>query len=317
MMSDTLVPSETLFENPAWARARPTVSILIPFLHDDPTRLLAALNHEGPALGGAVEVVLLDDGSGDEALAGGVAMAVDRLSMPARLVVLQLNLGRAGGRNRLAAEARGRWLLFIDSDMLPDSPHFLHAYLELIEQSGPAVAFGGFSLDQAPQRGELALHRHMALASDCAPVDIRRQEPEKHVFTSNLLVRRDVFEAERFDDGFTGWGWEDVEWAMRVVRSHPITHFDNTATHLGLDPAPVMIAKFEQSTANFARIVQRHRAVVAHYPSYRAARLLKAVPLKRLWRPVLRSLGLAEWAPLGLRNLVLRLYRAALYADVV
>lgn len=316
-MSDALVLDETVFENAAWADARPLVSILIPFLHDDPTRLLAALDREGPGLGGAVEVVLLDDGSNDEALAGGVTMAVGRAVLPARLVVLPLNLGRARGRNRLAAEARGRWLLFLDSDMAPDSPLFLRAYLELIERSAPAVAFGGFSLDQAPVRGEHALHRHMALASDCSPADVRRLEPEKHVFTSNLLVRRDVFETERFDEGFTGWGWEDVEWAMRVVQRHPITHLDNPATHLGLDAAPVLIAKFEQSAANFARVVASHREVVAHYPSYRAARMLKAVPLKGLWRPMLRSLGLAEWAPLGLRDLAVRLYRAALYADVV
>ncbi len=308
---------ETLFENPVWAGAHPVVSILIPFLHDDPIRLLAALDLEGAALEGAVEVVLLDDGGRDEAVTRDVATAVGRMILPARLVSLRFNLGRARGRNRLASEARGRWLLFLDSDMLPDSPHFLHAYLELIERSPPAVAFGGFSLDQAPARGEHALHRYMALASDCSPAEVRRREPEKHVFTSNLLVRRDVFEAERFDEGFTGWGWEDVEWAMRVVRSNAIIHLDNPATHLGLDPAPALIAKFEQSTANFARVVASHREVVTHYPSYRAARMLKAVPLKGLWRPVLRWLGLAEWFPIRLRDLAVRLYRAALYADVV
>jgi hypothetical protein len=39
--------------------------------------------------------------------------------------------------------------------------------------------------------------------------------------------------------------------------------------------------------------------------------------MKRLWRPVLRTVGLAEGAPLRLRDLALRLYRAALYADVI
>ena len=232
-------------------------------------------------------------------------------------MTLRSNLGRASGRNRLAAQARGSWLLFLDSDMLPDGPRFLQDYLRLIEQAAPAVAFGGFSLDQAPARPEHALHRFMALKSDCTPADERRREPEKHVFTSNLLVRKDVFDAEPFDDGFVGWGWEDVEWAMRVAARHPISHVDNPATHLGLDPAPILVAKFEQSAGNFARVVARHPDIVAHYPSYRAARLLKAIPLKGLWKPLLRAIGLAEGAPLGLRNFALRLYRAALYADVV
>ena len=65
---------------------------------------------------------MLDDGSGDAALAARVAEAVRALAMPARFVRLAANEGRADGRNRLAAEARGRHLLFLDADMLPDAP---------------------------------------------------------------------------------------------------------------------------------------------------------------------------------------------------
>jgi glycosyltransferase involved in cell wall biosynthesis len=309
--------AEAVTDNAAWTNAQPTLSILIPFLRDDPTRLLAALDLEAEILAGAAEIVVLDDGSADPALAAAVAETVCGLALPARFVCLSANQGRAKGRNRLAAEARGGWLLFLDSDMLPDTRRFVQTYLDLIAQDEPAVAFGGFSLDQAPPVRAHALHRRMAGASDCAPVPVRRQAPEKHVFTSNLLVRRDIFEAEAFDEAFTGWGWEDVEWAMRVSRRHPITHVDNTATHLGLDTAPAMAAKYEQSVANFARVVARHRHIVAAYPSYRVARMLKPMPLKALWRPGLKTLALARAAPLGLRALAMRLYRAALYADVV
>jgi glycosyltransferase involved in cell wall biosynthesis len=308
---------EALTDNPAWADAAPGVSILIPFLHDNPIRLLAALDRESPGLAGAVEVVLLDDGSSDAALAEAVGTAVEATGLPARLIVSHANLGRAKGRNRLAAAARGQYLLFLDSDMLPDGERFLGTYLDLIARDAPAVAFGGFSLDQASTAREHALHRYMALKSDCTPAEARRREPEKHVFTSNLLVRREVFDAEGFDGGFSGWGWEDVEWAMRVVQNHPIVHVDNPATHLGLDLAPAMVAKYEQSAANFARVVARHPEIVARYPSYRVARLLKAMPFKGVWRPMLRAAGLAEWAPLPLRDLALRLYRAGLYADVI
>ena len=316
-MAETAPEGERLVDNGAWAAARPVLSVLTPFLHDDPCRLLTALDREGATLAGAVEIVLFDDGSQDAALASRVTETVARLALPARLVIAAANLGRAKARNRLAAEARGRWLLFLDSDMLPDSRGFLRAYLDLIESAGPAVAFGGFSLDQAPARREYALHRYMALKTDCTPAAGRRLEPEKHVFTSNLLVRRDVFEAEPFAADFQGWGWEDVEWAMRVVKGHPIVHLDNTATHLGLDTAPALIAKYEQSAANFALVAARHREVVARYPSYRAAQLLKAIPMKRVWRPMLRRLGLAEWAPMRMRDLALRFYRAGLYSDVI
>jgi glycosyltransferase involved in cell wall biosynthesis len=299
-------------ENAAWADAQPRVSVLIPTFRDDPCALLKALDQ---ALA-PVEVVVLDDGGGDDVLAERIARRIERMRIPACFIRLARNEGRARGRNRLASQARGGHLLFLDSDMLPDTPDFLDRWTAVAD-SGAAVAFGGFTLDQTPPRPEHALHRAMALKSDCTPAPVRAKAPEKHVFTSNLLVRRDVFETIGFDEGFSGWGWEDVEWAMRVARQHPILHIDNTATHLGLDPAPVMAAKYEQSAANFARVVANHREVVSAYPSYKVAKLLKSVPLRGVWRPVLKRIALSEAAPVSLRAFAMRLYRAALYSEAV
>lgn len=304
--------TEIRIENAAWAKAQPRLSVLIPTFRDDPTALLKAL--DDPSAG--AEVVVLDDGGGDNALAERIARRVEKMRIPARFARLSSNEGRAKGRNRLASHARGDHFLFLDSDMLPDTPDFLSRWAAVAE-SGAPVAFGGFTLNQTPRRPEHALHRAMALKSDCTPAPERAKAPEKHVFTSNLLVRRDVFEKIGFDEGFSGWGWEDVEWAMRVVRRHPILHIDNTATHLGLDPAPAMAAKYEQSAANFARVVTSHRDIVVAYPSYKVASALKPLPLRHVWRPWLKRIALAEIAPIPLRAFAMRLYRAALYIEAV
>ena len=308
---------EWVLQNAAWFDAEPRLSVLIPFLHDDPRQLIAALDAEAPLVGPTVELVLLDDGAGDDQLARDVGAAVEALSLPARLVQLPVNEGRSKGRNRLARHARSQNLLFLDSDMLPDAPDFLRRYLELVRTQNPAVAFGGFSLEQAPDRPEHRLHRRMASRSDCAPAARRSRTPEKFVFTSNLLIRRDVFEAESFDEGFSGWGWEDVEWGVRISRKHPILHLDNPATHLGLDPAPIIAMKYEQSAANFARLLRSHPDIVKRYPTYRLARLMKRVPLAGLWRPLLKAIALAEGAPLRLRAFCLRLYRVAVTARAI
>ena len=308
---------EWVLQNAAWFDAEPRLSVLIPFLHDDPRQLIAALDAEAPLVGPTVELVLLDDGAGDDQLARDVGAAVEALSLPARLVQLPVNEGRSKGRNRLAKHARSQNLLFLDSDMLPDAPDFLRRYLELVRSENPAVAFGGFSLEQAPDRPEHRLHRRMASRSDCAPAARRSRTPEKFVFTSNLLIRRDVFEAESFDEGFNGWGWEDVEWGVRISRKHPILHLDNPATHLGLDPAPIIAMKYEQSAANFARLLRSHPDIVKRYPTYRLAQLMKRAPFAGLWRPLLKAIALAEAAPLRLRAFCLRLYRVAVTARAI
>ncbi|MBU4435368.1 MAG: glycosyltransferase [Alphaproteobacteria bacterium] len=309
----TSTATETVKDNLAWADAQPRLSVLIPTYRDDPSALLTAL--DDPAA--RAEIIVLDDGSGDKALADRLDRRIERLRLPARFVKLSANEGRAKGRNRLASHARAGHFLFLDSDMLPDPKDFLQRWTALAEGENTPIAFGGFTLDQTPRRPEHALHRSMALKSDCTPAPERARSPEKHVFTSNLLVRRDVFESVAFDEGFTGWGWEDVEWAMRVGREHPILHIDNAASHLGLDTAPAMAAKYEQSASNFARVVSAHRDIVSAYPSYKVARALKPLPAREIWRPLLKAFALNEAAPTPLRAFALRLYRAALYCEAV
>ena len=300
-----------------WKAARPAVSVLIPFLRDDPAELLNLLDEEAASVSGAVEIVLLDDGTRDAALTARLTVQIKSMALPVRLITLSANEGRSIGRNRLASAARGGSLLFLDSDMRPDHRRFLRDWADLAAREDPAVAFGGFSLLQAPTDARFAVHRAMAARSDCVPWMERARQPEKYVYTSNLLVRRDVFEAEAFDPGFTGWGWEDVEWAMRVSRRFRVVHLDNAATHMGLDTVAALAGKYEQSAPNFARMAQRHPAIVAAYPSYKAARLMKRLPgLPRL-RRMMRRWAETGWLPVAARAFSLRLYRAALYADAV
>lgn len=310
-------PVETLTQSRTWATAAPVLSVLMPFFRDDPTALITRLAREAAGFGGRIELVALDDGGGDPALTARVGAQIQSLHMPARLVALDRNQGRAPGRNRLAAHARARHLLFLDSDMAPDADDFLARYLALIDAEDPAVVFGGFSMAQVARTPAFAVHRALSLRGECLGAAERRRTPEKYVFTSNLLVRRDVFDTEAFDESFSGWGWEDVEWGMRVSARYGVQHIDNTATHLGLDTPAALAGKYEQSAANFARVVGRHPAIVSTYPSYRLALRLKRFPAMKLWRALLKWTAVHSAAPVTARVLALKAYRAALYADVL
>lgn len=307
----------TLTDNTTWKAAKPSVSVLIPFLRDDPADLLQVLDHEAASVDGAVELILLDDGTADADLTARLVAQVNAMALPVRLITLPANEGRSIGRNRLASAARGGSLLFLDSDMRPDHGRFLRDWADLVAKDDPAVAFGGFSLLQAPTDAKFSVHRSMAAKSECVPYTERARQPEKYVYTSNLLVRRDVFEAEAFDPGFTGWGWEDVEWAIRVSRRFQVVHLDNAATHMGLDTVDALARKYEQSAPNFARMAERHPEIVAAYPSYKAAKLLKRLPGLPLLQRALRGAAGNSLLPVAARAFSLRLYRAALYADAI
>jgi glycosyltransferase involved in cell wall biosynthesis len=294
----------------------PALSVLIPYFDDDPTRLvqwlLDAAEH-GPA---DIEIVLLNDGSPTRSAAPLLAMA-RRAVRPVGLLELAVNQGRAAARNLLGRYARGRFLLFLDADVLPAAHDFLARYLAHTQMTGSEVAVGGLRLTQPAAADNDPFPRFCSAHSNCVSAAARHKQPERYVIASNLLVRRDILAACPFDEAFRGWGWEDVEWGIRVSRRHRIAHIDNPVIHLGVPTTGELIAKYVESVGNFSRLVNLHLEEVRHVPIYRASRVMARLPGRRMLERALRATVLnASW-PVLARYLCLKLYVACLYAPVV
>ncbi|MGE3929774.1 MAG: glycosyltransferase family 2 protein [Hyphomonadaceae bacterium] len=293
--------------------ASPRLSVLTPFHRDDPSALIERL---GRAPEG-VEFVFLDDGSGSAALLARVLKCAEALHAPVKIVVLKDNSGRAAARNRLIEEARGEYVLFLDADMAPDASDFLPRWLELIQQQRPFVAFGGLSLKHTAITPETALHHDLFGRSDCRTAHERARYPAQFTASANLLVRRDLMREIQFDPGFHGWGWEDVDWALRAAKCAPILHVDNSASHTGLEDIDTLLRKCAEAGPNFARLARKHPQAMAKMASYRVARALKLAPLRSSWRAFCAWLARdpMQTAPLRVRSAALKLYRASYYAE--
>ena len=292
-------------------RQAPKISVLTPFHRHDPSALIGRLAHAGAD----VELVLLDDGSATAALIARVSAAAAAIGTPSRIVVWDQNQGRAAARNRLIEAARGEYVLFLDADMLPDSEHYLDTWLRLIQAERPYVAFGGLSLRYAQATPATALHHGLFARSDCKPARQRERAPAQTVATANLLVRRDFLAAYPFDDGFVGWGFEDVDWALRAAKHAPITHIDNPATHVGLDEVDVLLRKCAEAGPNFGRLARKHPAAVSRFAAHRAALALKFAPARTWMRHAFAWLAREASAPMSVRCAALKLYRASHYAE--
>ena len=316
-MSAPLKTAE-LSRNAAFAAARDVrLSVLIPFYRDNPCALLKRLCAKPP---GGVEIILYDDGSDDSALGGAVHAAVQAAPLPAMLVSARNNCGRAFARNTLTGAARGAWVLLLDADMMPPNAGFLQRWCACINDQAPAIAFGGFIVPALSSVApEQRLHLAFSQSADCLPAALRAQNPASTVCTSNLLVRSDVLRDHPFDDGFDGWGWEDVEWAARAARDHSIIHIDNPALHLGLETPETLLRRFRDSAANYARFVQRHPALAHTLPSWKATRLIAKTPGFSYFRPLFAAIArnaLGLW-PLRARILALKLWRSSWYAKAL
>ena len=329
------------------ARALPagrpvSLSVVVPFFNTSPRTLLAHLARCRVPAEATVEVLFADDGSADPKHWGELSAAAEAVGLPCSVLVLASNRGRSRVRNLLAATARGDYVLFVDCDMRLPSTEFLAAYLTVAASGTADVAYGGFRMaphvvppddlmpavepdrvtvgEEAPApRRRDGLHAYFGRRANCLATDTRRSDPERHTFTNNLLVRRSVALAHPFDEGFRGWGWEDVEWALTVAEHRPIVQVDNPVVDPANDRAEQIVRKFEESIGNFRRLAERHPEQVRAFTIYRASRVAAAFPRAAgAVAPLLRAVvcDRVGVVPLWARYAALKLYRACLYRHV-
>ena len=184
------------------------ISAVIPVYRDALSALSSAaalLALEAPT-GKRLEVILVDDGSGD----GTAERIAAALPEGARLARLESNQGRGGACNEGAAQAKGAWLFVTDCDCLPGTEDFLLAHWRHFDAGvaatvGPVVGNGkgfwhAFQVRSATRRA--AQHRGGMVCAGS---------------TANLMVRREHFQAiGGFDAAFRAYGFEDRDLLIRL-----------------------------------------------------------------------------------------------------
>lgn len=289
------------------------LTVCIPTYKYNPSALVKSLAKMAGA--GESSLLIFDDGSLDKLLTSELLELVMAYPGPAQLITSFQNAGRSHARNRLEKLSQTDWILFLDADMLPDNEDFLSKYLhEISAPSSPAIVAGGFSLKQVSISKNTQLHAAQSLKSECLPATIRSKSPGQYVFTSNILTHKRILNEIPFDGGFVGWGWEDVDWGLRVHQQFIVKHIDNPATHLGLDVDSSLMEKYASSGKNFARVVSRNFNVMHSTPLYRAAKFMGKMPCQKCLQTSFAALARTHLFPTQFRLLALKLFRAACYA---
>jgi len=296
------------------AREKPVLSVLIPYFRDDPTGLLHALLSQTAEQSG-VEILIYDDGTDDSDLNSKVCAVVKSAHSPVHLIIADRNKGRSAARNALQESARADWVLFLDADMRPQSPLFLSQYVKLVESEISDVIFGGFTVPDKAETADQELHRALSEVSDCLSLAARQAAGPQFVASSNLCVRKSVLDAEGFDDGFTGWGWEDSEWAARVAKRFTLLHADIPALHLGLESTDTLLRRFKNSGQNYVRFTEKHPDIAQTLNLFQMSQKLRHVPGQKLMRPLLKLAVKLRLLPMAFRLLALKLWRASWYAE--
>ncbi len=225
------------------------------------------------------EVVLVDDGSGDDTPA-----VIERMRALARCgftVIHQPNAGLANARNAGLARALGTRIAFIDDDVLP-TPVFVAEHLRSDAQHGDVIVRGAVintvTFDRLPP-----------------PMWSPANYSANYFWTSNVSVRHERLDRAggRFDADFAEYGWEDIELGMRLRALGTKAVFNKRAVafHYKPPPQPANVAGvLRQARAQARTAVQLERK----HPHWRVALAVGDTAAQRwLGNAVVRS-GIAE-----------------------
>jgi glycosyltransferase involved in cell wall biosynthesis/GT2 family glycosyltransferase len=216
------------------------------------------------------EVLVIDNGSTDDS----VAIAAARLPQ-ARIVRNPTNRGVARARNQGARLARGRYILFLDSDteMRPGSLEAMVRFLDTHPAAavvGPRLVYpdGGFQSSarrfptvpgKLARLLPLAWRRALArvVSEEMLDADWSVVQRVDYVIGACQLVRREVFEAVGGLDDRMFYGPEDVDLCLRVWRAGGEVYYL---------PEAVVVHREQRITHRRpSRLTVRHGAALAYY----------------------------------------------------
>jgi glycosyltransferase involved in cell wall biosynthesis len=172
----------------------------------------------------AYEVIVVDDGSSDDT----PRVLADMQPTDGRLRVLTLpvNRGRSGARNAGIAAARGRIVVFVDSDIVVRED-FLACHLEMHREHGGWVVSRGPVVPVAAP-AEVPKASIPPLAASPA-----------YLNTTNAGVPAEALKrAGWFDEAFPGYGWEDFELGIRLKQLGLRRVFRRRAVAFHIEPPP-------------------------------------------------------------------------------
>ncbi|MGH9347047.1 MAG: glycosyltransferase, partial [Vicinamibacterales bacterium] len=193
---------------PAAAPGAPLVSVVVP-TRDRIASLRACLaSMAGMRSAGAVEVLVVDDGSRD---GGAAAAAAIRDTVPAARLLRQRPRGPAAARNLALGHASGEFIAFTDDDCVVGR-RWLPELLRGFDDAGVAGVGG-----RVRATGRDVVSRYMDYVHGLDPALLPNGQPWYLVTANVCFRRRDLAALGGFDETFPTGAAEDVDLSLRLI----------------------------------------------------------------------------------------------------
>jgi glycosyltransferase involved in cell wall biosynthesis len=228
------------------------ISLLIPVFDYD----IVALVHSMKGALGKVpefcEILIGDDGSSPEYKEKYRSLEDDGV----KVISSKKNIGRAAIRNRLALEAKGDFILFVDADaMLPGTAEaYISKWIPMIKLS--RVLSGGVLYhESAPGDPDKLLRWKYGRSKEQLKAAERNKHPHAGFSTFNVLIDKSVFSKIRFNEELKQYGHEDTLMGYQLKKAGiEILHIDNGLMHEGLESNKDFLNKTKLGIENLSKL---------------------------------------------------------------
>lgn len=207
------------------------LSILIPTYNYTIIKLVQNLHNQCVACSIAFEIICLDDNSSPF-----FQFENQKIMELSHCLYLlnETNLGRTKTRQFLAEKAKFDWVLFLDSDVLPETENLIKNYIDCLNNP-LSVVFGGYKYEKNQPESSKILRYKYGKEREEKLARIRTKNPYHYVFSGNMLIQKKLFLELNYTENEKFYGM-DIYFAYQLFsRKIVVHHIDNAIYHLGLD----------------------------------------------------------------------------------
>lgn len=186
------------------------------------------------------EIIVAEDGGKDQ------VTAISNLRINdvpnSRFIRRQENVGRAAIRNFLATEAKGEWLLFMDSDAMIVEDNFIRNFLDAAKKGSDVICGEIVHPDECPSAKQSLRWKYEK------DYEIRMAGVDDCFRSFCFMIKADVFSKVKFNDKYCKYGWEDVQFGIDLNKcGFTIANISNKLLNNDIETNEKFLKKTEEA----------------------------------------------------------------------